>query len=335
LRHIGLSRALGTGLAFGLLMASSRPALGQMALDWQAPEGCNERPLLEARVQELTGSSLEQQDLIGELHVVVMQVPSGWRLGMRMERDGQLLSRELEGEDCISLTHAAASAIALLLEPSDAEELEEKTAPPVTTPERRAPPRKRPQPPTWPGPLPEETLEPLGDEPAPKPGPHWQFGARIAMGADFNFFPRVTGLAGLAFFLQRGDFRLELVSNVVPAQVVDFGSPIVVYHLPIGGRVCQGATWGAVWLLPCAHYEVGYMTARRVDVSTLETARATTSALGLTLLSGYRFSKDVGLVLEVPVLLPLARHQLQGGTLVHRLPVVDVRLALGLEVRWW
>jgi len=326
LRHIGLSRALGTGLAFGLLMASSRPALGQMALDWQAPEGCNERPLLEARVQELTGSSLEQQDLIGELHVVVMQVPSGWRLGMRMERDGQLLSRELEGEDCISLTHAAASAIALLLEPTS-EPPEGAEAPPTPDPTEEEKPAAH-------DPSRGETSTPATTPSAAGPG--WRLGGRFATGVDFNLFPRAAGIVSLALFAERGNFRVELGSQAVPEQNFDVGSGVTLSHLPLAARACQGASWGAVWLLPCAHFEVGYIRARGATATSDTAATATSWAAGLTVLAGYRLAADVGVVLEAPILLPLARHRLQveGLGILHELPVVDARLAGGLEVRW-
>ena len=54
------------------------------------------------------------------------------------------------------------------------------------------------------------------------------------------------------------------------------------------------------------------------------------------MLAGYRLAADVGVVLEAPILLPLARHRLQveGLGILHELPVVDARLAGGLEVRW-
>jgi hypothetical protein len=317
--------------------------LAQSSLDWSAPPECDRRDELNELVLRLTGKSLDEQTVPSSFRVVIERahatpesgnVSEGWVLSLTVQREQETLSRRIEGEDCAGVTRAAASALALILgqnaEPEGA---------PAEAAQNTEPPDEASATPTAATENARSEVQPESRPSAPEPSSEsedsWRWGARLGGGVDANLFPEATGIVQGALHGARSGLRLELVGSLFPARHFTFAAGAVNVSLAAGGlRVCRDA--GAVsWMfLPCIDFEAGKLEAWGADDGSRSSALWLTA--GATFLGGYKLSRDYALLLEVPVRVPLEKHQVRlgGTTVVHELPSIDVRALLGFEATW-
>ncbi len=254
-------------------------------------------------------------------------------MSLTVERQEQTLTRRIEGEDCASVTRAAASALALILEPSAESGAPRVKAPtpPKDAPVSQEDPKGESAPKEEPSDL--ALLLPESEEPArSEPNRGWNAGVRAGGGVATTLFPGTAGLVEVAAHVAFDAFRVEAFGSLFPTQT--FSSSAGEYQLSftaVGLRACWdiGPTWFV--LLPCLDFELGRLKASGIK----ETSSALSPAAGATFLGGYRVTPSAYLLFGVPVRIPLARHQLHvNGTPVHELPSVDLRYVLGFETTW-
>jgi hypothetical protein len=99
-------------LVVGSPTASAQP----LELRWQAPNECPDRAQVQARVEHLLERGAATSEWLAEARVA--RKGRRWILKLSLQHDGRRAARTLQGDDCVTLSDAAAWLIAVAIDPS-------------------------------------------------------------------------------------------------------------------------------------------------------------------------------------------------------------------------
>ncbi len=314
---------------------------------WEAPVGCPDLARVRARVDELLGRPLAEDEL--ELEGTIVATSRGWTLTLRTTVGTLVDERMLDANDCSVLADAAALVAVVMLDPVEAASTIETEAEAAATAEAEPsePPPVPPPTPVVVAPEPESTPDPEPERARPRPRrttpPTWS--ARLRGGGEFGAVPGGTGAFDLGLALDglgpNALVRVELTGAFsIPRAVASPNARTAVLLGSASPRVCAMVPAGPVDIPVCGGLELGAMRAS----SNVEDA-SPVSALWLTahVEPGVRwaFSDRVALWASGQVLLPLVFPEFEltdpadntQAELVYRPEPVGVRGLLGLELR--
>ncbi len=329
------------GVGLGAVVTLASPAANaQASLGWSAPAECPPGHDVGERVSSLLGYTLDQHAERVDFEAEVSATADGtWHLLLRVIRGGKTAERRIDGETCDAVAGAAAVAIALVLKPdpmAEPEETFEEESADAAEPEdaeaalREASETPAPEPPSGSNAVSEAPQTP------PPPTNPIGAGARLTAGVDVATFGETAFAADLAFGLLVGDhWRGELFGRLIPSQrvSVDRGARVDFQWLGGGVRGCAQPVTGSFGLLGCLGVEAGRIEASGQGVSRTQTARVTWLGPLGTVVGFWSLTDALALAGTAEVAAPLARHEFQidGIGVVHRLPAVTARFAVGLE----
>lgn len=314
--------ALGLSLLyFGPSSAHAAEAVaGDVPFEWTVPEGCPARAEVLsglAQLLESDATSWDRFELVrgritrGE---VAFELELEFILGRRIER------RTFATRDCADLVHAAAVALALVLDPAwDWGEREAKAQPSATKP-------------AGPSEADTGTPEAAGEPPA---------GATVTFELGPEGVIDTTTLGRSAFglgllarartSLWGASFSTDLFGTWLPGQRIDVRptESVVLGLASAGVRACN---WPTLVLGLCAEIEGGRLSASGIGENTGREAFDAWVAPGGSVVLETRLVPGLLLDSRVSVLAPLTRpqyfvNQTEG---VHEVPAVAVRAAIGL-----
>lgn len=163
------------------------------AVQWRAPAGCPEADAVRRRVTDLLGRTPTEQELHAE---GIVHAGPPWRLDLSTTIGGRHQQRALEGDDCATVTEAAALILAVSLDPLGVSQNPEVAGPParvevpVLVAGQRAQATSEPQASTDAntGPLEGPSSPPTSPTPARR-----QPWLRLGLGGELGAVPRGTG----------------------------------------------------------------------------------------------------------------------------------------------
>jgi hypothetical protein len=303
-------------------------------LAWSAPVEC---PSREAVVQEiertLRGSTAPRVRTTARVDVT--QDDHGrWHASLEVDTRGGQSARVLEAESCGAIASAAAVIVALAVEGGVA---------PAPLPPKPPPPEPPPPKPTAPSP------------PSPAAPPATTQGSQLLVGAAGvlddatmpNLAPGAELTLGWAYRVSIWRLRLLASGEIFPVQNVSFagrpGNEGGHFGLLAGAaRACGGIVGHGFDLGPCVGAEVDEMSASGVGSLTRKlTGSATWGAIVGSALASWSPWRPLAIVARLDGLLPVARPQFvidnptQGPTTVHQPSAAAMRVALGIELRFF
>jgi hypothetical protein len=305
-------------------------------LEWRAPSSCPQREVVLSHVAVLAAKDDVSWVRFQLIRGLVEPAGDGWRLVLEFVGGESARKRVMQSEGCAELAEAAAVAIVLAHRTGDGANVEWDAAPPPATGSeaQRA-----------------GTGAMSAGSPAPRPGePEGAGGVRpseladdeaphtaLSAGAEATLDPTTLGAA--AFGASVG---LELRSGAWSASLYGAGFPPVTSRLgavqgveiglwTAGVRGCHGWRQG---LDACVLAELGQVTARGVELDQAREGRDGWVAPGLSL--GLRSTPfdGFGVTTRISVLCPLirGRFRVDDSDVVHRIPFLGFRAALGIDV---
>lgn len=305
-------------------------------LEWRAPSSCPQRDVVLSNVGVLAATGDVSWVRFQLIRGLVEPAGDGWRLTLEFVGTESARKRVLQSGGCSELAEAAAVAIVLAHRTGEGANVEWDAArPPATESEAQragtvtmsagsnAPPPGDPD-----GVVGVRQSELAGDE-APR--------TSLSAGAEATLDPTMLGAA--AFGASAG---LELRSGAWSASLYGAGFPPVTSRLgaaqgveiglwTAGARGCHGWRQG---LDACVLAELGQVTARGVELDQAREGRDAWLAPGLSL--GLRSTPfdGFGVTTRISVLCPLirGRFRVDESEVVHRIPFLGFRAALGIDV---
>jgi hypothetical protein len=303
--------------------ALSAPRIATAApliVDWQAPE-CAQEAAFQTRVRDALQrepESVLERELRVRVQIAEIATKSGYSLQIRMAAG----SRELELPSCQEAVAAAATVVALAIDPSavtadaGSTEREPAAAPPTTEPEARAAAPAPPPPPSL---------------------PRWQPYAIAFGGVSIGEVPAPSPLAGVGLGLRSGAFSADAEGFWVASQTK------LLEGTSKGGRI---GLWGAgvsacysplqqlVRLSGCLAAQAGAWHSRGEGV-TAPTEQSDWWLAGVgRLMAGARLTPQLGLFLSADMVIPARRphFKLAGVGEVFRPSPLTERISGGLEL---
>lgn len=348
---LGLAAALACpGLAHA---SAARPTV---EVRWTAPSSCGPAQLTTSLDALLAGSEVEARV---EVDAIVVQEADGWRVDawfhIAPDRDGQ---RTFHAPACATVSHAAALAVAIAVDPTVLDRVDPQQPPPELTPLDASPPEApeeqapEEQAPSSPIPLVADASSPTVDdeivaiepiaaadaEPSPGSEP-WRLvlGAGARVDALALPGPGFGGTLGLGVIRRR--LRADLLGSLrAPTREATTGeqdSGGRFHQWSVGGRGCFVPRAGPVELPLCAGMEAGQVIGRGYGWRHLQTARlpwlAATASAGATLPLGRRLAAVAQAEAAVPLLRP--DFAVEGVGSVLRVGAAQVRGLVGVELR--
>ena len=311
-------------------------------LEWNAPDGCPSGQDVLSRVATLAAGDAVRWTRFDTIGAQVTHAGNTWRLALSFVGPGGTRTRELEGRRCEDLADAAAVAIVLAHRigdgssdgwdtPSDGRATT-PTSPHEAAPEEPAREAVAMNAPAASTDAPGPDTEPAA--PAPAPGEPLPLALRV--GAEALLDPTTLGTA--AFGASAG---VTLQLGPVSAGAYAFGFPSVDTPLGTGQALALGLWGGGLrgcyhWvpaLSTCALMELGELSASGVGLSQARDARDTWVAPGLSMELTSTPFEAFGVTTRLSAFHPLVRGQFRvdDGDVVHRVPAVTFRAALGVD----
>ena len=264
---------------------------------------------------------LEQVEIAG----AIVRGGGHWLLDLAVNDGASRRSRQLSSEDCSELAHAAALALALLLE--------EVAAAPAHDPGADAAPLASHTPSAEPvaQDIPPLPAEPKSAEPAAVVG----VGAGVQSLIDTSTLARPALGVGLSLRASLAGWSLGAHGQWLPARrtAVNAERDVEFEQWAVGLRPCR-TLLGSEWTFDaCVAGEAGRVLARGLSLDRARDASSAWLALGPGL--GVRWNRPGGaLTLHADGLVPLLRERyvVNAAQEVHQTPAVTLRLALGVEL---
>jgi len=289
------------------------------AFSWDAPEGCPSAADVLRDVERLLGRhapfrAAGRVKPAGDRWVLTLSVGSGE--GAR--------EREVEGESCQEVAVAAATIIALTVDPTV-----------EAAPAQQSPPRRR----TSPKPAPSKAPAAASARPVAKPEAS-AFPLGVVVGGfgavDARALPEPAPGVGLDAGVVLGSLRLDLSPSYFPRQRATLGPARADISLAaLALRVCGAHHAARLHARICAIGEGGWLSARSSRIDVPATGEGRWWATGLGLRAGWQFAPGLALTVGGDVLVPLVRDEfvIDGRGVIHRPSELTGRGMLGLELR--
>jgi hypothetical protein len=311
---------------FGLLLLSSSAAAQTLRLHWDAPSGCPTVGAIRTEVEQLSGRAYPDDDRAEtDAHGVVAAEPDGtWSGEIHIQSPQGHAERRIAGSTCEAVSHAAASIIALAIEPPP--DGPPRVVSKLTVADRLPPPvpavRDRPVTPT------------RSAQTNPK-GLKWH--ARVLGGTDTLDLPKPTEMFEAAVGVTIEDaIEADLSFGYLVPRQTDVPGASASVSLWFGGvSGCWQHRLGAEWRVgPCLGLEVGR---RQVESSAPIAAQA--ARLWIAPVVAMGLSRELTAAWWLPVRLELAaplrreRFTLEGVGVVNQAPAMTFRAIIGIEAR--
>lgn len=295
----------------------NRPLASDVPLEWAVPEGCPSRSMVLEGLAQLLEVDRTSWDRFEAVRGTIARGEDGFELELRFISGRRVERRTFTTRDCADLSHAAAVALALVLDP--AWEWDAQAAPTIAPP---------------PSPAPNERDAAANEaEPTSNTRVGFEIGPEGLL--DTSTLGRSAfglGLLGRArVSLSETRWTADLFGAWLPGQRIDVRpTESVVLGLAAAGlRACN---WPTRVLGLCAEIEAGRLSARGVGESARREAFDGWVAPGGSVVLESRLMRGLLLASRVGLLAPLARpryfvNEIEG---VHEVPAVTVRVGLGL-----
>lgn len=331
-------------LAFGVCLAAAPPARAQSAgaaealpvelasnappLEWEAPAECPGREDVLSRVAALEQKDDVRWDRFEQIRARVSRDGGRWSLQMEFIAASGSGRREMHSGRCDELAEVAAVAI-VLAHRSDAAAAGGWDAPPPSTADT---------PPGAPGPAPavESAAQDVASAEPAAPAAETE-PVSLSIGAEALLDPSTLGSvafgAGGGLELRVGTLSGGLYGAVFPAVQTALGAgQAVALDLWTGGaRGCL--RWGRS-LDTCAHFELGQLSAEGVGLVQASQSRELWAAPGLSAALTSSPFDGFGVTTRVSLYHPLVRgrYRVDESDVVHRIPAIVFRIALGVAI---
>jgi hypothetical protein len=336
--------AIGFALALSLASGAGAQAVGVSAsgpvspnggprLEWRAPLGCPRVDEVLARVASLANDDRLRWDRFQVIRGAIERGASSWSLALDFVATNGVRRRALQSAGCAELGEAAAVAI-VLAHRSDGEQTGGWDPPaPREARDASAPASNdtaAPSPPPVPEPPRNGGVEkaPAREEPT---------SIMLDAAAEAVLDPSTLGTAAfgasMGMELSLGAFSTALYATGFPSATTRLrAGQSLAFGLWAGGlRGCY--RWGRS-LDMCALMELGQLTAEGVGLAEAGKSRDPWAAPGLSV--GFRSMPfdGFGITTRISAFHPLVRgsYRVDDSDLVHRIPVVGFRAALGIDL---
>lgn len=320
----------------GLLLCSTLGRAAEpsgLALDWYAPTGCPDRDSVRARVAELVGGRGRSADSVRlDARAVVTLLQAGsFRAELDVVHGGTTRTRILEAPTCGEVAEASAVVLALAISPeSDA------GAAAIPMPQLAAP-----EPTNEPAVAARSTArvddrQPTATARAGAATPRYVAGFGLAV--DFALASAAAPGATLAGSLMYGRFGVGLRGSFFPERSSSLQDQptqgVNISLLAFAPLVCVAPFTLPVELAACAEFELGRLHASGYGPPEHYDKVSSWLAPGGGLGAAFPRRGRVRARFGLDVLVPLGHTQfvLTNVGIPHRLPVVDARPALAIEV---
>jgi hypothetical protein len=308
-----------------------RPARAEQpdafSIEWNAPADCPSADAVRSAIRRYLSAGQSSSDVHVNATASVARASGGWRVGITTEIEGAKSRKAFVDASCESVADAFALMVALTVNP-------EKVAAYRAKVEAIPPPVSAPQP---------ERARPAAPPPTPLPERSTFATAAVLGAADFGTIPETSLGAGIAAGYVLRWLHVEAVAIVEPFHSVQMGNLAGVgarfRTLRVGMRGCLA--WSIAWfeMGPCAGEEIIWMVGRGFGPTdtfdTFEEGRTWAELVGGTVARAALVG-GMGLRLEALAQIPMHHQEfliLPYGV-IHRIPTLTGRLALGLDVRF-
>jgi hypothetical protein len=305
-------------------------------LEWRAPGACPTRDVVLSHVASLAAKDDVSWTRFQRLRATLEPEGAGWRLDLEFEGQGEVRRRVMRGGGCVELAEAAAVAIVLAHRTAEGATEEWDIAAPRATDLEGQPPVTS---------LASEAHSPSSEPRAAddvgggtSPG-HvgGATGVTLSAGAEAVLDPATLGSA--AFGAAAG---LTLRSGASSARLYAAGFPAVHTRLGTGQAISVGLWTGGLtgchgWgrgLDTCALLELGQVSASGVGLTQAREGRDLWAAPGLSLAFTAAPFDGLGITTRLSAFHPLirGRFRVDEGDVVHRIPFVGFRAAVGIDI---
>jgi hypothetical protein len=316
-------RSCSTSLAalFGasLIFLSTRTSAA-VAIDWSAPEDCDRRDRVLARVDELVGG-VESEALAAS--TTVTRTAHGYRVSMHVVTNGQSLDRTFEGATCQSIVEASALVIAVLVEPVKvADAIADVPLPPVSQHETSvAQPVETPK---------------VDSVPTPPRRDTWTIllGPRVGLGV--GAVPSASAFGGAEFSVSYRRARFGLVGRVwIPTE--QYGGPrqgagVLVGLATLGPSACVAFVRSIAVVEACLGVDIGVQDgAGQLIRSPLHSYAPWLSLAPGFALRGAKASFPAFLSLDLPLQILRPTFAIDDYGTLYEAPILGFRAALGID----
>lgn len=320
-----------------LASSTSETTLDGPRLEWRAPGACPTRDVVLSQVASLAAEDDVSWTRFQRLRATLEPEGAGWRLDLEFEGQGGVRRRVMRGGGCAELAEAAAVAIVLAHRSGEGTTAEWDIAatraadlegePPVTTlaPEAHSPSLELPR-----------AADDVGGGTSPGHA-GGATGVTVSAGAEAVLDPATLGSA--AFGAAAG---LALRSGALSARLYAAGFPAVQTRLGTGQAISVGLWTGGLtgchgWgrgLDTCALLELGQVSASGVGLTQAREGRDLWAAPGLSLGFTSAPFDGFGITTRLSAFHPLirGRFRVDDGDVVHRIPFVGFRAAVGIDI---
>jgi hypothetical protein len=306
-------------------LASSRsePTPDGPRLEWRAPGACPTRDVVLSQVASLAAEADVSWTRFQMLRATLEPEGAGWRLDLEFEGQGGVRRRVMRAGDCADLAEAAAVAIVLAhrngegtTEEWDVASLASEAHPPSSELPRAA--------------------DGVGGGTSPGHAGATT-GVTLSAGAEAVLDPASLGSA--AFGAAAG---VALRSGALSARLYAAGFPAVHTRLGTGQAISVGLWTGGLtgchgWgrgLDTCALLELGQVSSSGVGLTQAREGRDLWAAPGLSLGFTSAPFDGFGITTRLSAFHPLirGRFRVDEGEVVHRIPLVGFRAAVGIDI---
>ncbi len=304
-------------------------ATAEVAVEIEGPPGCDVSKELDATVRNLSGRGLAEQSLSGTLRLTVEPLeatsaaePNHFRLTLLLFRGGESHVREIDAGDCDSLARAAGTAVVLLLDGEEGQGARsELDGPSGRASEGAVDPSTEP---------PVNRRAGLEERAAPSV---YRWGVGLGAGLSTLLLPAVAPALEARGSFGGDAWSVGVSFAFVPPSAFRFSTGVTELGLVAGGlRGCR-RFGDRVSLEGCLVTEWGAFLASGAPGTAQRAALWATAGGQLSM--SYEIAERIRLVLGAPVLVPFERHGVSiDGTLVHRLPALEVRPTFAFETEW-
>lgn len=324
--------------ALSVSNAAAEEPTPSAAFIWEAPAECPSRQEVLERFSEVLGPrghGREAEAVLGAARVrgQIAGERGRWTLELQVRDESGPRVRALRSAECSELAHAAALALALLLEEAATHGPASSGA--AADPRAAAREPVRTEPSSLPGEDPSDADAPPLAEPASD-------AERLAISAgvdgllDSSTLGQLAVGARLSVEAGLGLWRLATYAAWLPARRLPLrgaSQAVEFEHWALGLRPCR-ELWGAQWALEaCASGELGRVLARGLDLDQSSDVANSWGAAGLGV--GLRWHRSGGAVqARTELMVPLWRQRYVVNTaqVVHDTPAVALRFALGFQL---
>jgi hypothetical protein len=325
-------------IAVATAQAQARPPEGAAAdapqLQWRAPPGCPEREVVLAQVEVLVARDDVSWARFAQISGAIEHTAGRWSLALEFGDSGGVRRRVMYGADCKELGDAAAVAIVLALRSSEQEAADWPAG--ITRDQGQTASAARAEPAEGMSSGASE-VHTEAERNAGSPREVSELGLTTAIELEGLLDPYTLGSAALGGALgaklRFGRYALGLYVLGLPAVALRLSaSESLSIGLWSGGlRACR--EWGR-GVDTCALLELGELRSEGVGLSEAAEARNLWAAPGASLGFSATPFKGFGITTRVAALHPLVRgsFRVDESEIVHRIPLLGFRAALGIDV---